>query len=931
MRNTFLLEELLLENRIEDVKKKYPNITGEVIEQMALFDPSGNNKYLDFIMYYYDRLIDGNLIIKFVKLFHKNVNKLNKELLDGVIEKHKMGWLLTDDSPVGRIFQSVYKSPKDINSYKEWSIFERVMLFADQSLPKSEVKKLEANILYNSDDILIMIPKSHKASCYYGAGTKWCTTNRDSDNYYNRYTSEGTLIYYINKKENQSNDWYKAAFFIKDSGECQVFDAPDTQKTVTDAYNNLQDKWEIIRDTIVEYLYKNNLKGIENFYRGQDLISWMESINLDPLKVLSTSELIKKIGKDDLTNYLKKRDINIFKYFNFPELLDLLMSKDVIKKIWDGYKNNGINPLTKMSYDDNPMSLVINSVYKDDISLDEFLHFSSDPEFLDSSNIFSILNKFYGSKSVYDWHSSKIGEKLLELFKNDIDLIFGYASSMNINLFQVIDVRGMNILLHKKFNFQTSFDDALTYTLENKKYLKDALINYGFPNTEVMEYLLTHKSYSITELIESKLIKDLKLEEFLGLYEEPKTAFKLWLENKYGKIVLAKLLSIDWNGIINDVLIDNKTKIKLFFPNLISFGETIKEMSGIESWDVFKNISTKNLYTSFFDRDFYSLYKYFFDNNKIYSLNTLILIKALDDDPIKEETGLKEMVLNLALKELKGDYYSGELIVKNNKNYIVFNDLRKVLTLFVDEGSELLHNVLFNEDVNLKHYHGDSSQAIASLDNEIINKIVKDILMNHFRGKKITMDLEWVDEFDSWVESIDDEEGVFSFTLYDEMIYEISDYKLEGLISNAPELSKVKYIIEKAYKESLDKVIVKDAKDYITSLMEDIFGNGFMNVKQVESTGKRKGKKNVYEFQYDHLEDDIIAYADEYIFYEDILPTSVISLMGYLADNRIGRFDGYISANLEGFVDDWYNFNSDYFNEEFSENLYKQSTQLNYD
>ena len=52
MRNTFLLEELLLENRIEDVKKKYPNITGEVIEQMALFDPSGNNKYLDFIMYY---------------------------------------------------------------------------------------------------------------------------------------------------------------------------------------------------------------------------------------------------------------------------------------------------------------------------------------------------------------------------------------------------------------------------------------------------------------------------------------------------------------------------------------------------------------------------------------------------------------------------------------------------------------------------------------------------------------------------------------------------------------------------------------------------------------------------------------------------------------------------------------------------------------
>ena len=44
-------------------------------------------------------------------------------------------------------------------------------------------------------------PLSHESSCYYGSGTRWCTTNKDSDNYYKRYTEAGTLIYYINKNK----------------------------------------------------------------------------------------------------------------------------------------------------------------------------------------------------------------------------------------------------------------------------------------------------------------------------------------------------------------------------------------------------------------------------------------------------------------------------------------------------------------------------------------------------------------------------------------------------------------------------------------------------------------------------------------------------------------------------------------------------------
>ena len=183
MRTNFLLEELLLENRIDDVKKKYPEVSASAIKELSDLDPSGNNKYLDFMVSTFTKA--GMFwAVKLVNLFHKNVNKLTKDFLDELIVEKKWRWLLTDNSPIAKTFQKIYKSPKDINNYEDLELTQTILNAADSKLTKSETKKLEADVLYNSDDLLIMIPKSHRASCYYGAGTKWCTTNKESDNYF---------------------------------------------------------------------------------------------------------------------------------------------------------------------------------------------------------------------------------------------------------------------------------------------------------------------------------------------------------------------------------------------------------------------------------------------------------------------------------------------------------------------------------------------------------------------------------------------------------------------------------------------------------------------------------------------------------------------------------------------------------------------------
>ena len=44
--NQFLAEDLLVEGRLQDTMKKFPEIDEEIIKQLSASDPSGKNAYL---------------------------------------------------------------------------------------------------------------------------------------------------------------------------------------------------------------------------------------------------------------------------------------------------------------------------------------------------------------------------------------------------------------------------------------------------------------------------------------------------------------------------------------------------------------------------------------------------------------------------------------------------------------------------------------------------------------------------------------------------------------------------------------------------------------------------------------------------------------------------------------------------------------------
>ena len=57
-------------------------------------------------------------------------------------------------------------------------------------------------VVYEDDDMIVVTPRTYEASCQFGAGTKWCTTS--SPTYFNNYSTEGKLFYFIDKKKMSS-------------------------------------------------------------------------------------------------------------------------------------------------------------------------------------------------------------------------------------------------------------------------------------------------------------------------------------------------------------------------------------------------------------------------------------------------------------------------------------------------------------------------------------------------------------------------------------------------------------------------------------------------------------------------------------------------------------------------------------------------------
>ena len=219
------LRTILLEGRVEDTYSKYidserwlgsPQIEkiyyDEIVPGSASINP--NHKYLDWITKNWSPTdVEGDEVIHNLKEILLAVSKFDT--------------------------QNQRLKIKDLNQYRDIDqLFDELKKLGQTARRTVEISD-EVDRIYEDNRFVVVVPKTHKSSCYYGAGTKWCTASKDTDSHFSNYKSGGELYYIIDKTLPTSSPYYKVALNKKLAGLTEDFwdvqDKPitDTTKIMT--------------------------------------------------------------------------------------------------------------------------------------------------------------------------------------------------------------------------------------------------------------------------------------------------------------------------------------------------------------------------------------------------------------------------------------------------------------------------------------------------------------------------------------------------------------------------------------------------------------------------------------------------------------------------------------------------------------------------
>lgn len=189
-------------------------ISIKTINDVASWDPSGNNKYLDWILktktetkLTYRKLKD------FVSLFHNKSSKFLK---------------------------------KDIYQYKTEDDILQELDSVSNKLTKSEIKELGAEVIADTINYKIIRPTTAEVVRLYGAGTKWCITSAQTT-YFDRYLKNNDIYFVLIKNPKiirslSKNKYYKLAIlfgkppFTAYHKELMIYDAKDEELWFDDLY-----------------------------------------------------------------------------------------------------------------------------------------------------------------------------------------------------------------------------------------------------------------------------------------------------------------------------------------------------------------------------------------------------------------------------------------------------------------------------------------------------------------------------------------------------------------------------------------------------------------------------------------------------------------------------------------------------------------------
>ena len=153
------------------------------------------------------------------------------------------------------IFDKAKKSKKlvnnDINKYKSLpELFSVVEPFTHQeSISNNDIanniKNKEADVVYEDAEWKVIVPKTEKASCLYGANTQWCTASKEN-NMFDEYNEQGKLYININKQSGRKYQFHlETKSFMDEIDEKIKLNSIGLSKGLIEFYENISPTFKL--------------------------------------------------------------------------------------------------------------------------------------------------------------------------------------------------------------------------------------------------------------------------------------------------------------------------------------------------------------------------------------------------------------------------------------------------------------------------------------------------------------------------------------------------------------------------------------------------------------------------------------------------------------------------------------------------------------
>lgn len=189
--------------KLKNIKLENKEYNISILDLLRLLDPSKTGKFMTIL------LSELKFYNKSVPLGHRDIRRLSNQIETSNVIHEELLWVLIECVGGTDILNDLEKfevlceenliAIKDVQEYKSLGEISLAVIDAEEKR-KNKSSSPQKEIVFEHPDYLILKPLNVFASKKYGASTKWCTSSKDPQTFY-QYSEKGILIYIISKKD----------------------------------------------------------------------------------------------------------------------------------------------------------------------------------------------------------------------------------------------------------------------------------------------------------------------------------------------------------------------------------------------------------------------------------------------------------------------------------------------------------------------------------------------------------------------------------------------------------------------------------------------------------------------------------------------------------------------------------------------------------